>query len=351
MNDSKWLLCSFCFQNEGLVLGAKRLGQIESSKCSNCGRSDGYKLNKEALMNLAHQFFVWGSLQRCAYGAAPVIQFNDKQKTSITLPYGLKNDVQLFEKKLGVGFFYYGPRLWMVGEVEPLKNLQSQNSCKKIITRIINEYPTESLGEKNSFYRVRKYPKKPQIIDEYDSPPNESACEGRLNSTLFPVLYASTDLEVCVHECRFSAEDEIYVATLNPTRDLKLLNLTTLLEEEDASEFESLDMAVHMLFLAGDYSYSISQRIAEEAKKASFDGIIYPSYYSLLRTGTMPFETAYGISLRSFPKMKKYEEAKVIKNLAIFGRPIKERKVSVKCINRLHVSRVKYDFHFGPVGV
>jgi hypothetical protein len=59
-----------------------------------------------------------------------------------------------------------------------------------------------------------------------------------------------------------AAEDELYVATLCPAHELRLLDLSRLLLEEEANEFESLDMAVHMLFLAGEHSYGISREIA-----------------------------------------------------------------------------------------
>ena len=61
-------------------------------------------------------------------------------------------------------------------------------------------------------------------------------------------MYASQDLQVCLHECRVTAEDKIFVATLKPVKPLKLLNLEEILVEEGVTEFESLDMAVHMLF-------------------------------------------------------------------------------------------------------
>jgi len=51
-----------------------------------------------------------------------MVQFNERQKTSINASSWLKPDVELFERLLGIGFFHYGPRLWMVGEVEPLKD-------------------------------------------------------------------------------------------------------------------------------------------------------------------------------------------------------------------------------------
>jgi hypothetical protein len=163
-------------------------------------------------------------------------------------------------------------------------------------------------------------------------------------------MYGSQDLPVCVHECRVAAEDDLFVATLSPTKSLKLLDLTELLQEKDVTEFESLDMAVHMLCLAGHHSYSISRQIALAAQAARYDGLIYPSYFSLLRTGGMPFETVYGISHRRIHSLAAREKAKTIDNLALFGHPIADRKVSVECINRLILRRVDHNFHFGPVG-
>ncbi|HEY8707847.1 MAG TPA: RES domain-containing protein, partial [Burkholderiaceae bacterium] len=157
---------------------------------------------------------------------------------------------------------------------------------------------------------------------------------------------------VCVHECRVSAEDELFVATLKATKELRLLNLSALLKEDIAvTEFESLDMAVYMLFLAGKHSYGIAQAIAAAAEADGFDGLVYPSYFSMLRTGAVPFETAYGISSRRMTSRHDYEQSKAVPNLAIFGRPVKDGRVKVTCIDRLVLQRVKYDFHFGPADI
>jgi len=40
-----------------------------------------------------------------------------------------------------------------------------------------------------------------------------------------------------------------------------------------------------------------------------------------------------------------------VPNLAIFGRPIEEKKLEILCINKLILNRVAYDFHFGPASV
>ncbi len=236
----------------------------------------------------------------------------------------------------------------MVGDVEPLEALKDPERREPVVRRIIGEYPAATLALGEVFYRIRKGPARPDDPAEYDSPPVSGT--GRLDTPDNPVMYGSQDLQVCIHECRVTAEDDLYVASLTPTRDLKLLDLTHLLHEEHVTEFESLDMAVHMLFLAGPHSYTITRIIAQAARAAGYDGVIYPSYFSLLRTGGMPFETVYGISLRRFPQAAEYERAKIIPNLGLFGRPVREGTVTARGINRMVLGRVEYGVRFGPVG-
>ena len=205
-----------------------------------------------------------------------------------------------------------------------------------------------TISPNDSFYRLRKDPAQPSDSKEYDSPPNPG--KGRLDSPGLAVMYGSQDLQICIHECRVTAEDNLFVATLEPSRELKLLDLTHLLDDKE-TEFESLDMAVHMLFLAGQHAYPIARDIAIAAQKAGFDGLVYPSYFSLLRIGGRPFETVMGISTRRIPSLAQYERAKSIGNLAIFGHPIQNGIVSVACINKLIMHKVEYGVHFGPVGV
>ena len=343
-------VCSDCFQDQGLHLDAERIGIADDSACASCGSRIGRKLDRELIAALAHRFFVWGTIHRVDYGAAPLVQFNEHQSTCINTSPWFEADLRLIEKAIGVGFFYYGPRLWMVGEVEPLKELQDPITRHSVIKRIITEYPATVLPEAQVFYRIRKGPAKPNDFGEYDSPPSSLIGTGRLDSTGFPVMYGSQDLQVCLHECRVTAEDDLYLATLAPARQLRLLDLTELLQEEKVTEFESLDMAVHMLFLAGEHSYEITRAIGRAAHTAGYDGLVYPSYFSLLRTGGMPFETTYGISHRRIPQLADRENAKIIRNLALFGRPVEQRAVNVRCINRLILNRVEYGIQFGPVG-
>jgi len=344
------IACSGCFFDEGLRLDAEKTGIDSSRPCPNCTKTGFKKLSRDALELLTHRFFVWGSLQKARFGAAPLIQFNQHQATSIDIAPWLTNDVKLLERLLGIGFFYYGPRLWMVGEVEPLMALRKKGKQQSIIKRILAEYPVRILKPNDQFYRIRVNPFVPHHPQEYDSPPPHFAGRGRLDSVGNPILYGSSDLEVCVHECRVTAEDDIYVASLIPSRELRLLDLSALLKEEDGTEFESLDMSVHMLFLAGKHSYKIARAIADAARNAGFDGLVYPSYFSLLRLGQMPFQTVYGISHRRIPALQDHEQAKAIPNLALFGSPIQDGSVQVTCIDKLILSAVRYEFHFGPTG-
>lgn len=347
---SRPVLCSGCFTDHGLRMDAERIGIHHALPCPNCKAQGTKKLTPYLVRVLASQFFVRGSVHRSSYGSAPLVQFNELrfQNGDYRGPKWLEKDIALISDKGQIGLFHYGPRLWMIGEIEPLKDLQDPHERGAVIERILKEYPERTLPEGEVIYRLRANPQNPNAPDEYDSAPDSHLGGGRLDSHGQPVLYCSRDIEGCVHECRVTVEDDLYLASLKATRNLKLLDLTVLLHEDHVTEFESLDMAIHMLFFAADHSYEISRTIAIEASKAGFDGLIYPSYFSQVRSGAMPFETAYGISVRRFPNAAKYATSGIFSNVALFGRPVKEGRLAVTCIDRLVIHKVHYDFRFGP---
>jgi len=340
------LLCAGCFSDDGLRLMAEACAETKGT-CPNCKSEYTLLLDRMQLISLSYDFFVKGSIFMAEFGGAPAIQFNDLQKGSLNPDLKLASDVKLLEKILEIGFFHYGPRMWMLGDIEPLEALRNKALRASVIERVIKEYPTVTFLPSERFYRVRKAPLEPSHAREYDAPPKEFLGSGRLDSTDHPVLYASQDIQICVHESRFAAGDELYIATLQATRPLRLLDLTAVLYE-NLTEFESLDLAVHMLFLARSHAYEISRAISIAAKSNSFDGLIYPSYYSLLRTGGAPFETTLGISLRRLASAAAYEKSKIIANLALFGYPILSGYVKVSSINRLAITAVSYQLGFGP---
>jgi len=78
-----FILCSNCFSDQGLRLDAERV-EADNSDCQSCGQAAGRKLRKDKAAALAHRFFVWGTLHKCDYGAAPIVQCNEHQATSIS---------------------------------------------------------------------------------------------------------------------------------------------------------------------------------------------------------------------------------------------------------------------------
>lgn len=348
--DTKVLLCSECFRDEGLKIDAYKIGIKNNNNCPKCKSTSGHKLTKRLVQDLCYIFFVRGTIDKLDYGGAPLIHFNQQHynKTDIVFSPWLADDVKLIEQAGEIGLFYNGPRYWLLGEVEPLKSLQKEDESNEIVEKIITKYPIKELTDKEYFFRLRVNPKVSHDFAEYDTAPDEHLGKNRFDNIGFPVLYGSTDLELCLHECRTTVEDKLFVAKLVPTQKLKVLDLSALIEEEGLTEFESIDIAIYFLFLAGKHSYDICRQIALKAKEKGLDGIIYPSYFSYIKTGAIPFETVYGISIRRIPQLKYYTQSQSIPNLALFGRPINENKVTVDCINKVVINRIVYDITFGP---
>ena len=223
-----------------------------------------------------------------------------------------------------------------------------QKKRKIIIENLLQTYPIKYLDENEKIYRVRLNPKYPSRKEEYDTPPCKSKNFGRFDSINFPVFYGSQDLETCIHECRTSIEDNIFVATFKPKKVLKILDLTEIMDD-NKTEFESMDIAIYFLFLAGKYSYNISRQIAQIAKSKGIDGIIYPSYFSNLKTGAISRDTWYGISIRKLKEFKIYNQNLNVPNIALFGFPIKENKLELSCINEIIMKKMSYDLILGTV--
>lgn len=173
---NSYVLCSDCFQDQGLSLQSKKIGIIENSPCPNCQSNTGSKLSGELIQKLSISFFVQGTILRVKFGASPLIQCNysNAGDNFETLPSSLKNDMKLIESLIGLKFFYYGPRLWMIGENEPLKALQKKNDRKIIINKILELFPIEILHTNKIIYRLRKNPINKTLHSEYDSPPPEA---------------------------------------------------------------------------------------------------------------------------------------------------------------------------------
>lgn len=215
------VLCSDCFQDPGLPMDAQGFGVALEATCPVCRSDKGKKLDKERVVALAGSSFVWGTMSRCQYGAAPVVQFNEHQKTSIGAPPWLEPDLRRIEMATGRGFFRYRPRLWMVGGVERLKALQDPERREPVVRRIISEFPAATLASGEVFYRVRKSPLRPNDPAEYDSPP--VARTGRLDTPDNRVMYGSQDLRDRSHHLAVARgagyDGLIYPSCFRPVAD------------------------------------------------------------------------------------------------------------------------------------
>lgn len=78
------------------------------------------------------------------------------------------------------------------------------------------------------FFRVHRNIEFTAEDARFCSPPEEfRTTYGRFASRELPILYCSLDVETYLHESRGSLEDGIFVATMHPTRKLRLLDLTS----------------------------------------------------------------------------------------------------------------------------
>ncbi|MCW5589096.1 MAG: RES family NAD+ phosphorylase [Legionellales bacterium] len=351
MKNNKFLLCSLCFNDHGLKIEAGKIGIQNKLECSHCKKKEGVKLTLNQIKKLAYLFYVRGSVGYSATDT-PIIQMNNLQKFSCELGIdkNQEEDARLIEEKIKMKFFPYAPTLWMVGENDKLNKLKEAKSRIKIFDEIFDKYQTHELLKEDLFYRIRKNPNVPNKSNEYDTPPLDIKKRQyyRFDSKDLPVMYGSPSLHVCIHECRVTIEDELYVAVLQPTQSLRILNLTKIIDE--GTQYESLDMAMTLLFLhAGKEYYRILRKIAIEAYKRNFHGILYSSYYTSKHTGNNRLTSISGLPLFIFPEGKHIHEQAQIPNYALFGRPIQEGLIKVNSINRLYLQQIEYNTILGPV--
>lgn len=319
--------CSDCFVDRGLQIEARNLGYKSSRPCHNCRSIKGAKLFHDEIEELARRFFVYGTWVTTEFGGSHMLQFNawHHNKHEVCFPAWLEADARLIENALGVGFFYYAPPLWRIGEIEPLNELKDPASQTAAAASLVRRFPKRELPTGSHFYRLRRdvAEGKHSEPSEYDAPPDKFSGKGRLDATDFPVLYGSQDLEICVHECRVTKTDECYLATLRTCRNMQFLDLCSDIADDGGTPFESLYLAVQFLFGAEKHAYHITRAIAIAAKNIGLDGIIYPSYFSSLRQEKIP-------------------------NLALFGHPVAVGDAELACIDRLMLETAAYTVRLGP---
>lgn len=320
--------CSHCFHDIGLRHEAEKVGTIDKSVCPICGSTKGTKLDIEQLEEACYNYFNIGSYIRTEFGGSNYLSVGNFADDNIEGYTALKKDIKFLSDNFNIGVFHYGPQMWKVGMNEWIEALNSKDykKRKKAIEEIAGRCYTKKLGSDKRFYRIRTNLKSDSINPtSYDAPPLQNYKDGRMNLKNNVVFYGAFNVETCIHETRVAIDDEIYVATLHPAKDLRFLDFCRIKSSKtESTDFEFLSTAINQLFLAGKQSYNITRQLSRYAYENGYDGIIYPSFFNSVRD-------------------------KKFRNLVIFGRPIKEKKVIVTSIDRINLNTVKYNYTFGPV--
>lgn len=160
----------------------------KTRRCPRCRSTGQELLTPDALHLVTRSFFVESSRFRNDFGSAPIVLYNDLQDTSVHFDEPLKQDAALISQLLGIGFFHYGPRLWMIGEVLPLQELITPAKRDAVIAKVLKSFPERILQPGELIYRLRVGEIEYDSPHEFDAPPVQFAGKFRLDSAGAPIL-------------------------------------------------------------------------------------------------------------------------------------------------------------------
>lgn len=314
--------CSECFHDTGLRKVSEKFGNSSPRPCPNCGSLEGSKLTHKALEVACTEFFVRGSIFSGKGWFAPMLQFNYHDRPIDEVGREpLRKDIRLLSEAFGLKVFLYGPPLWMFGK--PVEEGGEQSWETSDYQKICDYHHERELNSNATFFRVQRNIEFTPEDARFCSPPEEfRRTYGRFDSPELPILYCSLDVETCLHESRVSLEDDIFVATMRPTRTLRLLDLTSPKTGFTISPFD--DPRIWLKSLIYDHgSYDVCQQLALHIRSLGYDGFVVESY---------------------FQQVAQAEHA----NLCLFGRPVVAGSVGVEGVNKVNLHNVSYEFGFGP---
>lgn len=329
-------LCTMCFANFGLRSEAERLADAPKCEvCSTCKSASGGNLTKEAAESLMHAFFVVGSIPPDIGGPASVYEFNPHHKVGeVEFFTDLDADLERLSDFLGVGLFHYGPPMWRLGYTEHYNQLRGPiegemrvegEERAKLWRDILARCVTRTVDPGVNIFRVRKGEEMtPARATEFDSPPNGIQTFGRYESVGLSIFYGAEDVETCLHESRVALSDWIAVATFRPAAQLRLLDLSKDFDDSAArTPFERIDVLMNKFAFVGKEDYALCRELAVHIHQMGFDGFFFTSYFA-------------------------QAHVKWLRNIALFGHPVADGKLVLKSVNRVRLSRVTYEFGFGP---
>jgi hypothetical protein len=283
---------------------------------------EGAKLTRISLENTCVEFFVRGSVYSGKGWFAPMLQFNHYDRPiDVVGRSQLREDIRRLSEAFGVKVFLYGPPSWMFGK--PADEGGDQSWEVSDYQKICDYYNERELDCEATLFRVQRNIEFTPEDARFCSPPEKvRTTYGRFDSADLPVLYCSLDVETCLHESRVSLEDDIFVATMHPTRTLRLLDLTDPTEDFEVSPF--VDPRIWLKSLIYDHgSYNVCQNLAAHIYSLGYDGFIVESYFK---------QAAHALH----------------SNICLFGRPVVSGLVGVEGVNKVSLHNVSYEYGFGP---
>lgn len=306
---------------------AQDCGLQEPAPCVNCGSLTGAKLDKAALHQLMNNFFVRGSVPPNVGGWAPVYMLSDRPEMETG---GYENelaaDYELLKDATGQVVFDYGPPLWRLGLTEHYDMLRGgRAAAKKALKELIAASHPFKLLPGERMYRVRTNAKEMREPTAFDTPPPDMVRRrNRFDSKKIPIFYAAPDIETCLHECRVVVADEIHLATFVAVQPLTLLNVAdSFSERKNATPFEMFQVLMDKLCITNEEVYPTCRLVAKAIKAEGYDGFMFKSYYSSIKSRTLY-------------------------NYAFFGYPVRDKKVEMVSLNTVRLNRIEYQFSFGP---
>jgi hypothetical protein len=328
-------VCSECFKDVGLRREAKGIGAEHANVCPNCKSNDGYALNRDQLHELQTQFFSRATAPNQFRQDVAVLGVVEDDPAEYDIGLELRpetrTDWELIRHAIGGRLWFRSPRLFYLG----ITNHYGYGGLPKDVVRdqIVPKLRFAEIDTLTTIYRIRVNLTDQNKFDEgqFDAPPNPKRRGfGRFDNGKLPLFYGSPNLQVCIHECRVTLADDIFVASLTPTKKLSLIDLTGNYDQpDDIDPFDDLHWFFRGLMNASRPNvYRYCRRIAQTIRDMTkADGFLYNSYYTNVAGDT---------------------EGKTI-NYALFGRPLAEGKLGIKSINTVRLNQIRYDYHLGPL--
>lgn len=326
--------CSNCFEDMGLRLEAMMLGRTDQSACPRCRDAFGKKPTKNDVEELQNEFFSLATAPHKSNMRLVALRIEQDTADQVEkLRPETWRDWHLIQQLVGGNLGYSAPRLFYFGVTNHLDGPNGSLTKEMISDEILPRLRSRALGNTDVFFRIRLNIDQSKRFDlvQFDSPPLRRRGFGRFDYSNAPVLYGSPSLKVCVHECRVTFGDDVYVATIRPTRQLNLIDFTGNFDQpQDVDPFDDLSWFFNGLLASSDSrAYRHCRRIVKMLRdETGADGIIYNSFFTRV--------------------MGDDDQSPAI-NYALFGRPIAEGKIEVLSMNTLQLNTIKYDFNLGPI--